>query len=61
MKDKPRPNKFNLKSWQTLTKTLKRIQWDTKMDLPLSLTKLDPKILSISPKIFSSKIKLYLI
>jgi hypothetical protein len=41
MKDKPRPNKFNLKSWQILTKALKRIQWNTKMDLPLSLTECD--------------------
>ena len=56
MKDKPRPNKFNLKSWQTLTKTLKIIQWDTKMDLPLSLTKLDPKLQIIPQESSSSKI-----
>jgi hypothetical protein len=42
-KDKPRPNKFNLKSWQILTKALKRIQWNTKMNLPLSLTECDKK------------------
>jgi hypothetical protein len=41
MKDKPRPNKFNMKSWQILTKALKIIQWNTKKDLPLSLTECD--------------------
>jgi hypothetical protein len=41
MKDKPHSNKFNLKSWQILTKAFKRIQWNTKMDLPHSLTECD--------------------
>jgi hypothetical protein len=43
MKYKPCPNKFNKKSWQILTKALKIIQWNTKMDLPLSLTECDLK------------------
>jgi hypothetical protein len=29
---------------------LKRNQWNIKMDLPISLTKLDPKLLSVPQK-----------
>ena len=46
---------------QTPTKTLKGNQWNTKMNLPISLIKLDPNFAKCTTKTFSSKIKLYLI